>query len=123
MSNHTYSCPFWPDGPHGGGCVCDFLEQEKCPEQDIRKDDHLADVTTSLVPVIENPFPVYSATGKLLGSAVVTLAAGTFHVRFILDPQNPESFDLTNEPTRCRVDLDAIIAGGVFKGHITLTSK
>ena len=84
----------------------------------------LADVTVDLVPTIENPFPVHDDRGKLLGSAVVTLAAGRFQVRFILDPHNPEVFDLTNEPDRCRVGVRATLSGdGVLTGVVYLTSK
>lgn len=83
----------------------------------------LADVTVDLAPIIENPFLVRDSSGRLLGAAVVTLANGRFQVRFILDPHHAEAFDLTNEPDRCRVDLNATLVGGLLSGTVTLTSK
>lgn len=84
---------------------------------------NLVDVTVSLKPVIENPFVVRAEDGRLLGSAVVALAAGELHVRLILDPNHPESFDLTTEPEQCKMTLNASIQDGVLKGAITLMGK
>ena len=117
MSNHMYSCPFWPDGSKGPHCSCNCEQDEPCSQE------HLTDVTVALEPTIENPFAVRNAQGRLLGSAVVTLAQGMFNIRFILDAQNPEAFDLANEVKRCRVDMQATLTEGTLKGGIILTSK
>lgn len=93
------------------------------PVQESSVEPTLADVTVGLTPIIENPFRVLSADGRLLGSAVLTMGKDRFYLRFILDPHNPESFDLTQEPDRCRVDLQATLKDGVLNGVVRLTSK
>jgi hypothetical protein len=128
--SHDMSCKRWSRAPGDDTtpCTCPPLPSAPWPPSTPRGEQagggtSLADVTVDLVPTIENPFPVHDDHGKLLGSAVVTLAAGRFQVRFILDPHHPEVFDLTNEPERCRVGISATLAGGVLSGTVTLTSK
>lgn len=110
----------------GHGAVFGRLVRKPGPPVERATDaTRLLDKTVMLPLAPENPFSVISDEGKLLGSATVLVVPGGLALRLILDPHNPESFDLDVEPDRTRFRVEAAIDPhtGALTGHIVLLSK
>lgn len=60
---------------------------------------------------------VFTADGRVIGTAAVELAEGGVKAKLFLDKHTPEAFELETEPSRVRVN----VSGTLFDGKLSLT--
>lgn len=71
-----------------------------------------------------SPLPVMNDEGRVIGTATPSFEGGNLKLHLVLDPHNPEVFDLDVEPKRVNVLADLTVSDNVLvDGVVTLVSR
>jgi hypothetical protein len=82
--------------------------------------EHLFEKNVIVRMPMAGPWPVFTADGKRIGAAVADLVEGGIKLRFILDKNTPEAFDLEVNPTAVKVRVNLLTVEGVVEGSVTI---